>query len=79
MADPRSELTAQDLTYAARGLRVLARQAEGQAADPTFHASRETFREAAETYDALAAKYDRIVRAMGSGTVARAAPRATPP
>jgi hypothetical protein len=60
MPDPRLELTAQDLAYAARGLRVLARQAEARAADPTFHASREIFGEAARTYDELAGKFELI-------------------
>jgi len=65
MPDPRLTLTAQDLTYAARGLRVLARQAEGQAADPTFHASRALFTEAARAYEELAGRFDRIAEAIG--------------
>lgn len=64
MSDPRLELTAQDLTYAATALRAAARRAQGQAADPAFHASREVFRDAAGAYDALAEKLDRMAEKL---------------
>jgi hypothetical protein len=67
MPDPRQDLTAQDFTYAATALRALARRAEGQATDLTFHASRETFGEAVKTYDELAAKRDRIAKRLSAG------------
>ncbi len=62
MPDPRFELTAQELTYAASALRAEARRAERQAADPTFHASRQIFEDAARVYDQLGAKFDWIAR-----------------
>ena len=60
MSDPRLQLTAQELIYAASALRAEARRAERQPADPQFESCRALFEEAAEAYDALAAKLARI-------------------
>ena len=64
MPDPRMQLTAQDLTYAARGLRVLTQRAQEQARDPQFESSRAIFEEAARVYEALAGKLARIAEAL---------------
>ena len=60
MADPRTQLTAQELIYAANALRAEARRAERQAADPQYQSSRPLFESAAEAYDDLAGKLARI-------------------
>ncbi|MGB6486254.1 MAG: hypothetical protein WBE91_05170 [Steroidobacteraceae bacterium] len=67
MPDPRCELTAQELIYAASALRAEARRAERQAADPQFESVRAIFEKAAKTYDELARKLTRIAEALGSG------------
>lgn len=53
MADPRTWLTAQDLTYAATALHAEGRRAEAQARDPNFVSMPSIFEGAARTYDAL--------------------------
>lgn len=60
MADPRTQITAQELVYAASALRAEARRAERQAADPQYESSRSLFEKAAEAYDELARKLTRI-------------------
>jgi len=64
MRDPRSQLTAQELIYAATALRAEARQAEQRSEDPGFESSRTVFQEAAKCYDELAGKLDRIAEAL---------------
>ncbi|MGB6485476.1 MAG: hypothetical protein WBE91_01150 [Steroidobacteraceae bacterium] len=64
MPDPRLQLSAQELIYAASALRADARRAEQQAADPTFESSRAIFERAAKCYDALAEKLTRIAEAV---------------
>lgn len=64
MPDPRLELTAQDLTYAATALRADARRAEREAADPIFHASKVILEDAARAKDELARKLDRIAKRL---------------
>jgi hypothetical protein len=66
MPDPRLQLTAQEITYAAQGLRCLARNAERDAADPNFVSCRAIFEKSAKAYDALAVKFDRIAQAVGA-------------
>lgn len=65
MLDPRCQLTAQDLTYAASALRAEARRAERQAIDPQFESCRALFEISARAYDELACKLDRIAKALG--------------
>jgi len=48
---PRLELTAQDITCAATGLRVLARQAQAQAKDPQLESCQRLFEDSAKFYD----------------------------
>lgn len=48
---PACRLTPQELIYAASALRVEARRAEKQAADPAFHPMREGFEKSAKAYD----------------------------
>jgi hypothetical protein len=60
MPDPRSQLSAQELIYAASALRAEARQAERQAADPQFESCRALFESTARAYDELAGKLTRI-------------------
>jgi hypothetical protein len=67
MPDPRLELTAQDLIYAATALRAAARRTEERAADPTFHASKVIFEDAARAKDELARKMDRVATALSKG------------
>jgi hypothetical protein len=62
IADPRLQLTAQELTYAAQGLRGFARRAERDAADPNFVSCRAIFEHSAKVYDAVAVKFDEIVK-----------------
>jgi len=62
MPDPRLQLAAQELMYAATALRAEARRAERQAADPQYESVRAIFEGAAKTYDELAGKFDRIAR-----------------
>jgi hypothetical protein len=63
MPDPRLSLTAKELAYAATGVRLLARQAEAQAKDPTFESCRRLFEDSVMTYDELARKLDRVAEA----------------
>lgn len=65
MADPRAQLTSQELLYAATALRAEARRAEQQAADPAYQSSRRIFEDSARVYDALAAKLTRIAEQLG--------------
>ncbi len=64
MLDPRSQLTAQELIYAASALRAEARRAERQASDPSFHASRQIFEDSAKAYDELAGKFTQIAEQL---------------
>lgn len=64
MADPRCQLTAQELTYAATALRAQALRAAQQATDPQYQSSRRLFEDAAEVYRELAGKFDRIAGAL---------------
>jgi hypothetical protein len=64
MADPRLQLTAQELVYAATALRAEARRAEQQAADPTYHATRVLFKNSARACDGLAEKLTRIAEQL---------------
>src|SRR5438445_6906891 len=66
MQDPRTTLSAQDLIYAATALRVEARRAEAQAADPQYISSRQVFERSARIAGALAAKFDAIAKAVSS-------------
>lgn len=60
MRDPRLELTAQELTYAATALRAQARRAAECGADPQYGSTREIFRTAASNTLDLAVKIQRI-------------------
>lgn len=64
MPDPRLQITAQELVYAASALRADARRAELQAADPQYESSRALFEEAAKCYAALAEKLTRIAETL---------------
>lgn len=64
MPDARLSLTAQDLAYAATGLRLLARQAEERARDPQFESCRALFEDSAKSYDERARKFDRVAAAL---------------
>jgi hypothetical protein len=64
MPDPRLQLTAQELIYAATALRAEARRAERQAADPQYQCSRAIFESAAKCYDELAQKLTRVAEAI---------------
>ena len=59
MADPRMQLTFQELIYAATALRQQARWSEKQAADPQYGTTREVFANSARSQDELAAKIQR--------------------
>jgi hypothetical protein len=60
MPDPRCQLTAQELIYAATALRAEARRAQLQAMDPRYQCSRAIFESAAKAYAELAEKISRI-------------------
>ncbi|HJS92149.1 MAG TPA: hypothetical protein VJ738_19440 [Steroidobacteraceae bacterium] len=60
MRDPRSQLTAQELIYAATALRAESRRAEQQATDPKYQCSRAIFESAAKAYAELADKLTHI-------------------
>jgi hypothetical protein len=60
MRDPRCQLTAQELIYAATALRAEARRAELQAIDPQYQCSRAIFESAAKAYAELAEKLTHI-------------------
>ena len=64
MPDPRLQLTAQELTYAATALRALAHRVSEQAADPQYQSSRTVFADAAKVFEALAGKITRIAEAL---------------
>lgn len=66
MADPRCQLSAQELIYAASALRAEARRAERQAIDPQFESCRTLFENSARAYDGLATKLDRIAAAVNA-------------
>lgn len=66
MPDPRTQLTAQELIYAASALRAEARRAERQAADPQFESCWAIFEGAARTYDELAGKLTQIAERIGT-------------
>lgn len=65
MRDPRLQLTAQELIYAARAVRAEARRVERQAADPQLESCRAIFEDAVRGYEDLAGKLDRIAAAVG--------------
>lgn len=60
MPDPRADLAAQELLYAATALRAEAHRKEQAAADPQYGSICVLFRESAHRMQALAAKFDRI-------------------
>ncbi len=60
MRDPRLELTAQELIYAATALRAEARRSSERGIDPQYGSTQEIFREAARGTEALADKIQRI-------------------
>jgi hypothetical protein len=60
------ELTAQELTYGATGLRALARIAREDADKQESPTIRGTFEHAERVYRELAAKYDRIAKAKAA-------------
>lgn len=60
MRDPRCQLTAQELIYAATALRAEAWRAEQQARDPQYQCSRAIFESAAKAYAELADKLTHI-------------------
>jgi hypothetical protein len=60
MRDPRLELTAQELIYAATALRAEARQSAEQGSDPQYESTQEVFRRAARGTEALSEKIQRI-------------------
>jgi len=60
LRDPRCQLTAQELIYAATALRAEARRAEQQAIDPQYQCSRAIFETAAKAYAELADKLTHI-------------------
>ena len=64
MGDPRCQLTAQELIYAATALRAEARRAEQQARDPQYQCSRAIFESAAKAYAELADKLTQIAARM---------------
>lgn len=66
MPDPRLQLTAQELIYAASALRAEARRAERQAADPQFESVRAIFGQLARAYERLAEKLALIAEGLGS-------------
>jgi hypothetical protein len=68
MPDPRLELTAQELTYAATGVRSLARQAERDAVDPKFESCKRLFEDSAEAYRVLARKLERIAEGVSKAS-----------
>ena len=75
MPDPRLELTAQELIYAATALRAETRRSAERGRDPQYGSTQEVFREAARGTDALAEKIQGIaerVRRHGHGASATA-------
>ena len=62
---PRTQLTAQDLIYAASTLRAEARRVERQAGDPQFESSRNIFECAARAYDELPGNLTQIADTVG--------------
>lgn len=71
MPDPRLQLTAQELLYAANALRGEARRAERQAADPQFESCRALFEEVGRVYEELAGKLMRIAERVIHGSRAQ--------
>lgn len=65
MPDPRTQLTAQELIYAASALRAEARRAEQRAAEPQFESVRVIFADSAQAYERLASKFTRIAEGLG--------------
>jgi hypothetical protein len=66
MPDPRLTLTAQELIYAALGLRGLAREAEARARDhPQFESCQALFAESARAYEELAGKFESVAALAG--------------
>ena len=60
MRDPRLDLAAQDLIYAATALRAAARCSAERGADPLYGSTQEVFRRAARGTEELAKKIQRI-------------------
>jgi hypothetical protein len=65
MPDPRIQLSAKELIYAATAPRAEAYRARMQAADPQYVSSRAIFEDAAKVYEAFARKLTRIAEALG--------------
>ena len=65
MPDPRLELTAQELIYAATALRAEARRSAERGRDPQYGSTQEIFRRAACGTEALAGKIQRIADQVG--------------
>lgn len=62
MADPRTELSAQELIYAATALRA---EATVEAADPQLESCRALFEQSSACFDALVGKFTRVAEAIG--------------
>jgi len=60
MRDPRLDLTAQELIYAATALRAEARRSAEQGTDPQYGSTQEVFRRAARDTEDLAEKFQRV-------------------
>ena len=60
MRDPRLDLTAQELIYAATALRAEARRSAEQGTDPQYGSTQEVFRRAAKGTEDLAEKFQRV-------------------
>jgi len=71
MPDPRLQLTAEELTYAATALRAEACRAKAQAGDPQYQSSRALFEDSARVYNELAGKLTRIAEALGGRKLTR--------
>ncbi|MBW8078980.1 MAG: hypothetical protein GJU76_13095 [Gallionella sp.] len=64
MHDPRLDLTAQELIYAATALRAEARRSAEQGTDPQYGSTQEVFRRAARGTEDLAEKFQRIAEQL---------------
>lgn len=69
MRDPRLELTAQELIYAATALRAEARRSADQGSDPEYGSTQEVFRKAALGTEALAEKVQRIAEQVARRSI----------
>ena len=66
MRDPRLDLTAQELIYAATALRAEAQRSAARGSDPQFGSTQEVFRDAASSTAALAEKFQAVADALFS-------------